>query len=323
MLPSHLRRTTRARLMARGPRLVYPEIMGFFQEYRARKLHSEGQARSAAGDEEGALARYRSALELDASRPETLYNIGLIYKYRRAWPESLEFNARASALAPNDEATLWNLGIAATALRNWDTARRSWNTLGIDVGESTGPIEADFGRTPVRLNPDKNAEVVWADRIDPVRARVINIPFAESGFRYGDLVLHDGAPVGSRLDQNGNERSVFNVLELFHPSSYSTFEARLDVLSEHDMSVLESLCEEPDLHFEDWTANTRLLCKACSEGRPHEHHDEGGSEGAWRKERHVALACPDDGLVSDVVNRWAATGSGRAVLELRCTLRRA
>jgi hypothetical protein len=51
-----------------------------------------------ANSEGDPIVRYRSALELDASRPETLYNIGLIYKYRRAWPESLLVAENSCAL---------------------------------------------------------------------------------------------------------------------------------------------------------------------------------------------------------------------------------
>ena len=84
---------------------------------QANRMHEEGVALSEAGDKAGALAKYRAALELDFDRPSTLYNVGLIYKYQSAWQESFRFNERAYELRPDDEATAWNLAIAATALR--------------------------------------------------------------------------------------------------------------------------------------------------------------------------------------------------------------
>ena len=39
---------------------------------------------------------------------DTLYNLGLIYKYRGAWRESFDYNSRADAPQPGDEATLWH-----------------------------------------------------------------------------------------------------------------------------------------------------------------------------------------------------------------------
>ena len=56
-----------------------------FSGLRAAGLHAAGIKKSRAGDEEAAIANYRQALALDPNRSETLYNLGLIYKYRGAW----------------------------------------------------------------------------------------------------------------------------------------------------------------------------------------------------------------------------------------------
>jgi hypothetical protein len=55
--------------------------------------------------------------------------------------------------------------------------------------------------------------------------------------------LHDGAPVGYRLNEHGQERPVFNVLELFEPSRYCTYEAAVDVGTAEEFQELERLCE--------------------------------------------------------------------------------
>lgn len=164
------------------------------QEQEAEELHQRARELDAP---EQALAMYHWVLELDANRTTTLYNIRLIHKYRGEWQLSREFNQRSVHLSPEDEAANWNMAIAATALRDWATARADWRRLGILARDGEGPIDEDFGKTPVRLNPDGAGEVVWGDRIDPVRVRVLNVPYPESGFSYGDIVLHDGAPVGS------------------------------------------------------------------------------------------------------------------------------
>jgi TPR repeat len=295
--------------------------MGVTDKLRARQLHSEGMACSEKGNDEGALEKYEAALKLDPERSETLYNIGLIYKYRRAWPESLDCNLRADVLAPDDEATLWNLAIAATALRDWNTARRTWLRLGIELGDGSGPIDDNFGEAPVRLKPHDAGEVVWAHRIDPVRARLINVPFSASGFRYGDVVLHDGAQVGTRLDRQGRERAVFNVLELFEASRFSTFEADIKAADPQDMTDLDGRCDASGLICEDWTQTVRTLCKACSEGRPHQHHDQDRGDKSWQIERRVGIACVNSRTVRKVLNSWCLGASGRVVMHLECTLR--
>jgi Flp pilus assembly protein TadD len=105
-------------------------------QHRAQQLHTEAQE---AADEELALAKYAQALALDPNRPDSLYNVGLIHKYRGAWRQSVEFNRRARELRPDDEATNWNVAIAAKALRDWRTAREVWNTLGMKI-----PLGADL-----------------------------------------------------------------------------------------------------------------------------------------------------------------------------------
>ncbi len=272
---------------------------------QAEDLHEQAREQED-GDE--ALRLYHRALALDPARHGTLYNMGLIHKYRGDWAASLDFNRRAVALAPDDEAANWNLAIAATALCDWDTARATWRRLGIRVATGDGPIEGDFGRTPVRLNPDGGAEVVWGQRIDPVRVRIDNIPYPRSGFRVGDVVLHDGAPAGTRTWQ-GRDFHVFNVLQLHAPSRLTTFELVVEVGAPADIAALDDAVTAAGGQVEDWTATTRLLCKACSEGRPHERHDEeGGSDGRWVAQRLLGAAALDEPTLRAALARWAAPG---------------
>src|SRR6478672_11024098 len=58
------------------------------------------------------------------------YMRGLVHKYLRDWPTSLAHNLESLALQGaegegEDEASLWNAGIAATAIGDWQQARRS------------------------------------------------------------------------------------------------------------------------------------------------------------------------------------------------------
>lgn len=289
----------------------------------ADELHEAGMKLSDAGDEASAIQEYLRALALDPDRPNTLYNLGLIYKYRREWQTSFEYNRRARDLRPEDEATLWNLAIAATALQDWRTARDVWLTLKIipEIGE--GPIIENFGDTPVRLNADENTdartEVVWARRLCLVRARVLNIPTGATTFRHGDVVLHDGAAVGYRLNSDGQEVPVFNVLELFEPSRFSTYEASVEVDRPEDIEALNQACDQSGIAFEHWTASIRNLCKACSEGRPHEGHDHELKEShSWERIHRVGFAAQGEGSLTAVLKGWQ--DRRRRVADLRCTL---
>ena len=278
------------------------------KEEQAEDLHREALALSDEGEVDAALKKYREALALDFSRPTTHYNIGLIHKYRSEWEESFRYNRRAVELDTDDEASNWNLAIAATALGKWQVARSVWNRLGFSVEPGDTPIDGDFGVTPVRLNAEEDAEVVWARRIDPVRTSILTIPFPSSGYRYGDVVLNDGAAVGYRVS-NGKEYPVFNVLALLAPSAWHTFEAELHAPVPGDIEVLEALCEGEGVKVDDWTTSVRFICKQCSEGTPHAEHDEDGA-GHWHERHRVGLASIDESVVHRILEAWE-TGSRR------------
>lgn len=284
---------------------------------RAQQLHAEAMQLDSEGKCQEALDKYAEAIALHPEKSESHYNSGLILKYAGDWEKSFAFNKTAHDLAPGDEAARWNLGIAATALRDWRTARRMWSGVGLQLDiELDEPIELNMGLTPVRLNPDEGAEVVWARRIDPVRARIESIPLPESGYCHGDIVLHDGAAVGYRM--NGDKKCpVFNVLELFEQSAFSTFSLTIDATSQESAAELLQLLSGEDMHAEDWSENIRTLCKACSEGEPHEEHDhDAEDDGTWKPQRSFGVAA----LSLEAVQQASAAWTGGTISEIECTL---
>jgi tetratricopeptide (TPR) repeat protein len=284
----------------------------------ARRLHRRAAKFSDKGHEDEALALYKQALTLDFTRSDTHYNVGLIYKYRRKWRESLRYNRAAVQLEPTSEAANWNLAIAATALRKWSLARAAWQRVGVLTQAGSGPIDADFGQACVRLNADERSgatiEVVWVQRVCPVRARILNIPTVGTGYRYGDIVLHDGAATGHRLNAHGQERPIFNAFELFERSAHHTFLAKIVAPHPDDVQALESLADKLELPIEDWQQSIRYLCKACSEGRPHEQHDHALPAKDWAPEREVAFSAESDKRIRRVLKEWKLGGVGRALV---------
>jgi hypothetical protein len=153
--------------------------------------------------------------------------------------------------------------------------------------------------------------VVWAQRLCPVRARILNIPFPDSGFAWGDVVLHDGAEVGTRLDANGQERSVFNVLELFEPSVHGTWVVEVEAAEPVDVAALAARCKESRAYLEDWGESVRVLCRACSEGRAHEQHDHDGGATDWNPSRRLGIAGCSQVQLDAILRAWS--GEGRVV----------
>jgi TPR repeat len=276
---------------------------------RARAANGRGLALDDKGEVAAAEAEYRKAVELDPQYHDAWFNLGLVHKRRREWKECLHCNLRAAELAPvKEEPTWWNAGIAATALRDWDTARRAWRGYGISISDGEGPVSENLGWTPVRIGIPDATEVVWCQRVDPARASILSVPLPESGHRHGDIVLHDGAPNGQR-ELNGRFYSVFDELERWEASPVPTLVVSLTCPTKSDADSAGQIADAAHLTYEDWTANLNLLCKACSEGRVHAQHDHEG-DGEWRAEHHFGFAGPRADVES-VIEQWLMGGRGR------------
>jgi len=280
----------------------------------ADELNERGRELARDGRHGEAEAAYRKAIAHAPEWSVPAYNLGLLLKYQRRWPESLAANLRATELAPDDEAAWWNLGIAATALGNWDTAREAWARCGLNVPAGEGAPRCNYGMVPIRLNPDMDGEVVWADRVDPARAVLLSIPFAASGFRWGDTVLHDGAAVGHRL-LRGHEVPVFNGLDRLEPSPFSTYELELALASRDDFDALSDAAHQAGGAAENWASTVTYLCRACSEGTPHRKHDSDGAAAALP----CAVAALTDGHLEQIIQAWQRVAPQGRVLTRRLT----
>jgi hypothetical protein len=269
-------------------------------------LLDDAVARLQEGDHAAAAPLYRSILERDASQAGCWHDLGIATKHLRLWEECRSVNRRALDLEPDDEGAAWNLGIAATALSDWATAREGWRAAGVEVPDGDGPLEMELGPVPIRVANDGKPEVVWCRRIDPARAIVLSVPTAACGRRYRDLVLHDGSRNGERL-LNGKPVPVFDELEVLAPSGFSTYEARIEADHPDDVNALSTLIDGTGAVSEDWTANIRWLCRACSEGNPDAGAHDHSVEAAWSSSRTIGIASErDETGVKELLSGWMA-----------------
>jgi hypothetical protein len=241
------------------------------------------------------------------------YMQGLVHKYLLDWPVSLQHNLRALALVDEPyESAHWNAGIAATALGDWAQARAQWAACGIAIPEGDGPIEMDFGVVSVRLNPWRGGETLYARRIDVVRARLLNVPLPESGYRYGDIVVHDGASTGERMFR-GRAVPVFNVLARTQPSPFQTFTVFAHCPAPADRDALRSTPEDGAIGLvEDWTGNLANYCLRCSYGAvAHSHREASGTD--WMPDRDVGIAATERDAADAWLRDWQAGAPGRRV----------
>ena len=178
-------------------------------------------------DLDSARRCYERAVELEPGFSGAWFDLGLTHKWRREWIDTLACNRRAIDVQEEPEEgdpAFWNAGIAATALHDWASARWAWRGYGIPIDDGDGEIVADFGLGVVRL---PSGETVWCRRIDPTRMKVLSVPLPESGFRCRDILLHDGAPEGTRV-AFGREYSVMAFIEMWAATDVPTTEILVD-----------------------------------------------------------------------------------------------
>jgi tetratricopeptide (TPR) repeat protein len=280
----------------------------------------ELQQRAGAAYEAGRLAEakqlYGRLVELRPDGDAFHFRLALAHKYSREWPQSLRHNLRVLSLAgEHDEGASWNAGIAATALGDWAEARRQWQSCGIEIDPGEGPIEENFGPIGLRLNPWSASETVFAQRIDPARARVANVPLPASGYRYGDLVLHDGAQVGER-DYLGHAVPVFNALQRLKPSPFASFTVFVGSEDEAGIEDLQAMSDDGIGLIEDWTRGLGNTCLRCSYAIPHQHRrHEPGNPAGWNPDRTLGIAALDEDPVRELVEAWVARAPSRRRLE--------
>jgi hypothetical protein len=143
---------------------------------------------------------------------------------------------------------------------------------------------------------------------------VENVPLPESNRRCDDIILHDGAPEGTRLN-GGEEYPVFDELEVWRVSKHSTFEVDLHAPNDTAFESLVARCQTEQFGIEDWST-IRNLCDACSRGTPDEHHCFGLTAG----ERRYGFAAQSEDGLRKVLKEWAEVEEGASVGEIRLVL---
>ncbi|GAA1398591.1 hypothetical protein ACFQZ4_34095 [Catellatospora coxensis] len=248
------------------------------------------------------LAAAAAMLPAGRAQRAAWFDAALAYKFARDWARAYEHGRTAASLVERgkEEPAFWNLGIAATMLREWDTARDAWAGYGLRLPAGTGEITEDLGPTCVRIETGGGQEVVWAIRICPTRARIVNVPFRPSR-RYGEVVLHDGVPNGERVS-GGRTVPVFDEIALFTPSDLATLTVDADAPEQADVEALADLFAQERYGME-MPSTRRDLCACCSES-------------TVRQERVIPvgrqqflLAAPLD-RARELLDRWRAERPG-------------
>jgi hypothetical protein len=298
---------------------------------RVRALYDEWSAADEAGDVARAIEIAEEVTRLAPDWYVGWFDAGLLAKARGDWTTAVVRNSRAVDLFDAEAAghfdgvnpAAWNLGIAATALGDWATARRAWQAYGLgDFAASDQPLDHDLGTTPVRINPDRpslphqvlvdhgGTAVVWVWRRSPAHGVISSVPLPESGHRFRDVVLHDGAPSGTRR-LGDQEVPVFDELLRLASSDLPTWQAVVSGADAEDLQALADLVGSRGLGLDDWSG-IRPLCADCSHGSPDESHRHAPPP---EDEQRLGLAGPEHDL-RQCLEEWLAGRDGVTLREL-------
>lgn len=311
--------------------------MSRWQRRVPRGVRKEYDAALDGDDAQRQLAAMEAVVAAAPDAREVWYDLGMWHKWLRGWEASRDASATALGLLedPAQSPEAWNLGIAATALGDWSTARRAWRAFGLEVpGEGDEPIRGDLGTAPLRLNPEPrfhepellvdgrrwDTETVWGRRLCPARIEIQNVPLPGSGHRFGDVVLHDGDTVGERR-LGDRVLGVFNEIALLERSPYATLRTELAPVSEADVDALCAAFVEGGYGAECWTTSFQVLCRACSEGTVAEReglrhdHREGEEPSRQTTGFVMGIGAPRD-EAERLLASWAAASGNRRYDEL-------
>jgi len=256
------------------------------------------------GDVYTAVKIYKKLIKLAPDWHLPYQYLTSIYKYHNDWKAAFYYGQRAIENGADKEDMWRNFAIAATALKKWQVARSAWNKVGFQLKEATKAPEFDMGLIPVRLRYDNFQEIVWAKQIDPARAIIESIPDPVSDRSYGDLILIDFKVTGYRVIK-GKRVPVYDELELIKRSHYRTFLVFLYDAQQNEADLLDRLCWNEDLGFDNWSHLNELQLNKNLTRLP-EYYNEDLDFDLYGEDMRIAVAAENPADIEKVMQAWGA-----------------
>lgn len=258
-------------------------------------LFEQAQQYEAAEDPYNAVKLYKRLVKEAPQWSQPYLRLGHIYKYRREWKPALYYHKKAVALDVTIRQAWWNIGLSATAVGKLRQARRVWEKFGWSP-KGQAPLKP----VSVRLQFQKQFEVLWVQRISPCLGYVRSIPQPASGRRYGDLVLVDNIVQG--YHSSGLHRlPIYDELGMKKCGHYGSFSCTLLQATAEDIKLLQQLCQEQNLGFEVWGNAAQAATVRSANGKPEYYAFNLGAA----PESLVAIAARRQAEALSVLRNWA------------------
>ncbi len=262
-----------------------------------QKLREQAATYEQCGDHYHAIKLWKLIVRHDPEDGDAFLRLGRIYKGRKEWKPALHYLKKGLAQCPDDQEAWWDVGLVATALGRKKLARITWNKFGWN-----GDNPFTGGIISIRTDWGSGYELLWGRRVSPALAFIGSVPWPASGLCFRDQVLVDGLPSGWQV-VNRKKYPVFDEVGLYKKSDYKTWSCRLSSGQYAHLQLLERLCRESGLGFENWT-NTSFQKQVDRQGALPEYYHPGTSFGT-EEEVTVALAARDEDEVRQALTAWA------------------
>lgn len=221
-------------------------------------LLEQAKAYLRAGDAYQAVKILRKLVKEQPAWVTPNYWLAKVYKQRREWKPCLHYSQRAVECEPQEwECWEW-MGLAAAALGRWPTARKAWMKLGYPYSIQEGISEPQLGGIVVCLNEKTRPEIVWANRLDPARARLESVPQPSSGYHHQDILLIERAEHVHHI-LGTHKIPVFRVIERLKHSRIPTFSVELHTQENAEVQLLAHLCHRQRIGFDNWSMANRQM----------------------------------------------------------------
>lgn len=247
-----------------------------------------------AGDMYNAIKLLKRVVRLAPDDPFAYFQLGQIYKLRQEWKPALYYNKRAISLEPTNRQAWWNVALAATALKKWRIADRTWSKF-------DPRIKADE-LLCVRCHWAGQFELLWVKPIDPARGLIQCIPHPQSDRRYSDLILFDNKIVGYNIIHH-KKIPVFDELGVLKRSAYQTFSCMLHTDEDKLIRLLEQLCEGAEIGFEVWSNTTWVMPAQPAKALP-EYYGKDWMAAAPAGNTTVAFAAQKEADITLLLQNW-------------------
>ncbi len=255
-------------------------------------LLEQAERYDARGDVYHAVKLYKHLIKLAPDWPPPYARLSQLYKLRQDWKAALHYSKKAISLNVQDQTSWWNVGIAATALKKPRLAQRVWQKFGYS--------QHDFQMVCVQTLWGSQIEILAVRPIDPARGIIVNIPHPASERRYQDVVLFDREVLGYNILQK-KKISIHASLGVFKRSMFHTFSCQLQEVENEDLKVLERLCYEANLGFENWSNLTRV--QNLSKNLP-EYYGADFIKDSESSTLLVAIAAQNQRQVEEALESW-------------------